>query len=474
MIINISNLGAIVNAQIELKPLTVFIGDNSTGKTWTAYAIASILGAYGHKKYLEAYLDNKTEFKFQPIEEAINSLNDKGSASINLKEFVINYAERYINEVALLIPQWLDIFMATKYANFDNTKISVEFTPTFFTKMIEGLNNLGTNAGISVGKKGQLFSIKALKDKEENLYYYVTSDIVDIPEIIKKKEIQAFVTSVTFDVIRHTIASNTPIFPTERTTFITLPLPYVKEEDDNNVIKPDDEGNTFKSVVLSEPVKDFLAMLGSSTKKFFDRKKQQQEDPKISNFIMLANFLENDILLGKVEFEEYGSSLEVLYKPTDDINLEVKVSSSMIKELAPLSIYLKYLAKPNDLVIIDEPEMNLHPAAQAEMTEFMGMLANSGLNLLITTHSPYIADHLENLMRASDCKNKEEIKKYFYLEREDAFISKNDVSVYLFDDGTAKNFNNYLYNGTASQFPKFLRGEDSLNNSKRKNKKRKN
>ena len=33
--------------------------------------------------------------------------------------------------------------------------------------------------------------------------------------------------------------------------------------------------------------------------------------------------------------------------------------------------------------------------------------------------------------------------------------------------------NNYLYNGTASQFPKFLRGEDSLNNSKRKNKKRK-
>jgi len=439
MKINISNLGAIVNAQIELKPLTVFIGDNSTGKTWTAYAIASILGAYGHKKYLEAYLDNKTEFKFQPIEEAINSLNDKGSASINLKEFVINYAERYINEVALLIPQWLDIFMATKYANFDNTKISVEFTPAFFTKMIEGLNNLGTNAGISVGKKGQLFSIKALKDKEENLYYYVTSDIVDIPEIIKKKEIQAFVTSVAFDVIRHTIASNTPIFPTERTTFITLPLPYVKEEDDNDVTKRDNNGNTLKSVVLSEPVKDFLAMLGSSTKKFFDRKKQQQEDPKISNFIMLANFLENDILLGKVEFEEYGSSLEVLYKPTDDINLEVKVSSSMIKELAPLSIYLKYLAKPNDLVIVDEPEMNLHPTAQAEMTEFMGMLANSGLNLLITTHSPYIADHLENLMRASDCDNKEEIKKYFYLEREDAFISKNDVSVYLFDDGTAKN-----------------------------------
>jgi predicted ATPase len=107
----------------------------------------------------------------------------------------------------------------------------------------------------------------------------------------------------------------------------------------------------------------------------------------------------------------------------------------MIKELAPLSLYLKYVANLNDLVIIDEPEMNLHPAAQAEMTEFMGMLVNSGLNLLITTHSPYIIAHLENLMRAWDNEKKEKIKKHFYLEREEAFISKDEVSVYFFDDG---------------------------------------
>jgi DNA polymerase III delta prime subunit len=440
MKINISNLGTIVNAQIELKPLTLFIGDNSTGKTWTAYAIASILGSYGHKRYLEAYLDNKTEFKFQPIEKAINTLSDKGSASINLKEFLTNDAERYINEVALLVPQWLNIFMATKQANFEHTKISVEFTPAFLTSIIERLNHFGTRATeMSVGKKGSLLSLNALKD-HENLYYYITSDSADIPELIKKKEIQLFVTSVAFEVIRQIIASNTPIFPTERTTFLTLPLPFIYRDDDNNVTKPYNNGeSTSKSVVLSEPVKDFLAMLSSATKNFFDRKKQQLADPKISHFITLAHFLENDILLGKVEFEEYGSSLEVLYKPTDEINLEVKVSSAMIKELAPLSLYLKYLANPNDLVIIDEPEMNLHPAAQAEMTEFMGMLVNAGLNLLMTTHSPYVVDHLVNLMRASDCDNQEQIKKHFYLEKEEAFISKDDVSVYLFDDGTAKN-----------------------------------
>ncbi|HIE02356.1 MAG TPA: ATP-binding protein [Thiotrichaceae bacterium] len=431
MKINISHLGAITNAQIELKPLTVFVGDNNTGKTWAAYAIASILGHYGQKRYLEAYLNNQTAFKFQPLEEALNTLSEKGSASINLKELLINHAERYINEVALLVPQWLDIFMATKYAHFDNTTISVEFPPAFLTKITERLNHFGINAGMSVGQKGSLLSLKALKDDaNENLYYYITSDSAEIPDIIKKKEIEEFVTSVAFDVIRGTIASNTPIFPMERTTFITLPLSV-----DNQAKKPNQNINSSKSEMLSEPVKYFLAMLNSSTRKFFDRKKQQQKEPKINHFISLAHFLENDILLGEVEFEEHGNALEVLYKPTDEINLEVKVSSSMIKELAPLSLYLKYVANLNDLVIIDEPEMNLHPAAQAEMTEFMGMLVNSGLNLLITTHSPYIIAHLENLMRAWDNEKKEKIKKHFYLEREEAFISKDEVSVYFFDDG---------------------------------------
>jgi hypothetical protein len=441
MKINISNLGTVVNAQIELKPLTCFIGDNSTGKTWTAYAIASILGSYGHKRYLEAYLDNKTEFKFQPIEKAISTLTDKGSASINLREFLTHYAERYLNEVALLVPQWLNLFMATKYAHFDHTKISVEFTPAFLTQLIDRLNHFGTRATEkSVGKKGSLLSLNALKEKDHgNLYYYITSDSNDIPDLIKNKEIQRFITSVAFEVIRQIIASNTPIFPAERTAFITLPIPFIDRDDENNVTKPSNNGgSTSKRVVLSEPVKSFMAMLSSATTNVFDRQKQLEE-PKMSHLMTLAYLLENDILLGKVEFEESGSALEVLYKPTDEINLEVKVSAAMIKELAPLSLYLKYLAEPNDLVIIDEPEMNLHPAAQAEMTEFMGMLVNAGLNLLITTHSPYIVDHLVNLMRASDYDNQEQIKKHFYLEKEGAFISKDDVSVYLFDEGTAKN-----------------------------------
>jgi len=435
MKIKISNLGTVVNAQIELKPLTLFVGDNSTGKTWTAYAISSLLGSYGHQKYLEAYLDDKTEFKFQSIEKAIHTLSEKGSASINLKEFLVHDAQHYLNEVALLVPQWLNSFMATKQAHFECTKMTVEFSPAFLTQLIDRSTHFGTHAiEKSVGQKGSRLSLNALKEKEhDNLYYYLSSNSADVPEPIKKKEVQRFVTSVTFEIIRQIIASNTLIFPTERTTFLTLPLPFIEQDESYQ------NENISKRVVLSEPVKDFLTMLNSAFTNFFARKKQQRVEPQISHFITLSHLLDNDILLGQIEFEDNGRFLEVLYQPTDKMSLEVKVSAAMIKELAPLSLYLKYLAQPNDLVIIDEPEMNLHPAAQAEMTEFMGLLVNAGLNLLMTTHSPYIVDHLVNLMRASDCDNQAQIKKHFYLEREESFISKEKVSVYLFDEGTAKN-----------------------------------
>lgn len=33
----------------------------------------------------------------------------------------------------------------------------------------------------------------------------------------------------------------------------------------------------------------------------------------------------------------------------------------MVKELSPLVLYLRYLARAGELLIIDEPEMNLHP-----------------------------------------------------------------------------------------------------------------
>lgn len=52
-------------------------------------------------------------------------------------------------------------------------------------------------------------------------------------------------------------------------------------------------------------------------------------------------------------------------------------------------------AKPGQLIFIDSPEAHLHPSAQSKMGALLARVANSGVQLLVETHS----DHLLNGVR---------------------------------------------------------------------------
>ncbi len=47
-------------------------------------------------------------------------------------------------------------------------------------------------------------------------------------------------------------------------------------------------------------------------------------------------------------------------------------------------------AKPNDLIIIENPEIHLHPKAQSVLSEFFVFVAKAGIQLIIETHSDHI------------------------------------------------------------------------------------
>lgn len=431
MKIEICNLGVIKKTEIDLKPLTVFVGRNGEGKTWTAYTLAAIFSNYGFTKYAESYFDGKTQEIYSPIDHAIEQLLEDGNAQIDIVDFAHQYAEIYINAVAKLASSWMNSFMATERANFKDLEIKISLTEVK-NKIIEKVKAAFIKEGISPNTRGS-FLLDAYKEANTPMLYFYSGDKIDIklPRDVKKE----FIIKISLRFIHHAFYEYVYTFPTERTTFITIPFGTNQKEK----IVVDKSFEDTPELDLSEPYNNFLRVVSKTYHiSYSDRDSQIKNNPRIQAYIELADFLEKNILQGEIKFEESLTQKELLFQASSDIKLEMPIVSSMVKELAPLALFLRYWVEPNELLIIDEPEMNLHPAAQVEIIEFLAMLVNAGLNVLITTHSPYIVDHLANLIQAAKHDNKESIKELFYLERTDSFIAQENVSVYLFEDGTAK------------------------------------
>jgi AAA15 family ATPase/GTPase len=447
MKVKICNLGVVEEAEINLKPLTVFIGHNNTGKTWTAYTVAGLFGKYGYARYVRAYFDGRTQ-KYPALDTAIQQLIERGNSKLNFVDFANEYSEAYFNDVARLLPLWMPTYMATEKAGFDKLCCSV-FLENTKSKILNLSKYWQVDAKLSASKKNEALVNILKKGGEEEIYFYTTSTkelITEIPD----EAIKRFTAELIFGLIHQSIYFDIYLFPAERTTLIALPIVSFLLQQEDPLEKSSREENPEERKRIEEsrkeyfyastPTRHFLETLETALyTNLLDRENQSETDPLIRKYMGVSEVLENDILDGKLEREKTLRGNKINFRIAPNTLIDISIASSMVKELASLVLYLRYIARPNHLIVIDEPEMNLHPAAQVEIIEFLAMLVQAGLNVLITTHSPYIVDHLANLMQAAKYEDKESIKERFYLERTEAFIPQEKVSVYLFEDGTAKN-----------------------------------
>jgi hypothetical protein len=152
---------------------------------------------------------------------------------------------------------------------------------------------------------------------------------------------------------------------------------------------------------------------------------------KQSTFHYLAEELEQQILRGKIRVSPGG---EVKYIPdkAQNVNLEVHLTGSLVKALSNIVFYLRHLAARGDWIVIDEPELNLHPDNQRMMARFFGRLVNEGFKVLISTHSDYIVREINNLIMLSQDheKTNQLIHRYGYLKNQ--CLKPGQVEVLLF------------------------------------------
>ncbi len=82
-------------------------------------------------------------------------------------------------------------------------------------------------------------------------------------------------------------------------------------------------------------------------------------------------------------------------------SLPLMNAASMVSELTPVVLYLRYLMKPGHALVVEEPESHLHPAMQVEFTRRLASLVKSGMRVVLTTHSEWVLEELSNLVLAS-------------------------------------------------------------------------
>jgi energy-coupling factor transporter ATP-binding protein EcfA2 len=82
------------------------------------------------------------------------------------------------------------------------------------------------------------------------------------------------------------------------------------------------------------------------------------------------------------------------------------------------------------MLIIDEPELNLHPDNQRKMAALLARLVNAGIKIIVTTHSDYLIRDINNrIMLNNDISNKAELMKKQGLIGED-ILRPEQVAAY--------------------------------------------
>ena len=178
--------------------------------------------------------------------------------------------------------------------------------------------------------------------------------------------------------------------------------------------------------MMSEKIK-LPGVVGIFLDQILDVEKFTLEKRKKMFVAPALKLLEEGVLRGRLEM---GEDLSVIYheigaeKPIDLIN-----ASSMVSEVSAIYLLSRMLEKGRWLVI-EEPEAHVHPRGQMGLARFMAALARLGVNVIATTHSDLIALKLAQMVGLAGLRPEDRVKLGY---REDEYLTKEELALYFME-----------------------------------------
>jgi len=425
MKITLHNLGSIKETVLDLRPLTVIIGPNNSNKTYISYSI------YGLWKFMRGHT-RMIDRPWAPKEIDKSTFTTRFEPLLDLiRPWTVRTVKGFKNSLT-------NFFQDSSGKLFANTRFDIEYTPAERERAIDDMVGAKylppyQSEVLSISRQGETLTVNVEhpespgSDDRTVSRYAVGRGIFS--EVVNRLVSQPFLLPAERNafIITYKMLGNRRykfLRETQRSLFGS-PLPKTRQLE---LLK--EQGD----IRYPEPIEDFLEFLEDLE----FQKNLKIDSKKKSEFQKLADLIEfqiqNKNKTNLLPTRLGGREIKVSVKR--GLSIDLYNASSSIKQLAPLLLYLRYRANRNDLLIIDEPEMNLHPESQARLLEILGMLVNEGVNVLLTTHSPYFMSHLNNLVDPApeDSEGAEKQASRLYLGDKRAFLSSEQVGAYEMRD----------------------------------------
>ena len=361
MKIRVKNLGILKHAEFSLGDLTLICGKNNTGKTYADYALYGFLNSW------------RKHISFPVNDDHVQNLLANIVIKIDLAEYV-KMADRMLAEACQRYTNQLDTIFAAREGRFRNSEFHVQ------TDALDDILNKEYQETIEFHKM-PTFHYSKKKESEELTVYRSMSMVYG--EEVGALAIEEAIRSIVGNVIFSDSLPNPFISSVERTgaSMFRSELDFARSHRREIV------GRAIQRYPLPvEASVDFARDLRYVARRHSFITKEHPE--------ILADFA--DIIGGDYTIMQ-DDQLYYTPKGTQD-KLTMVESSSAVRSLADIGFYLSHVARKGDLLMVDEPELNLHPANQRRIARLFACLVNLGVKVFITTHSDYIVKELNTLI----------------------------------------------------------------------------